>query len=127
MELSNRHLEPVMVRKEQHKTHEMPVECATFVWKRTFTERELRKIKLGFEPKRMEQKWFIYFEEGKLYLHRSWTGTCIFIIEFNDNNFHKVTVNRNIEQYVCNDVNKDIERLNGVIDTVFGFNMRSGD
>jgi len=30
----------------------------------------------------MEDKWFIYFEEGYLYLHRSWTGVPVYRVRF---------------------------------------------
>jgi hypothetical protein len=33
---------------------------------------------MGLLPVQMEDKWFIYYEEDWLYLHRSWTGACIY-------------------------------------------------
>jgi hypothetical protein len=30
----------------------------------------------------MEDKWFIYYEEPRLFVHRSWTGYCIFEVRF---------------------------------------------
>jgi hypothetical protein len=45
---------------------------------RTYTEPEYKRISLGFIPQRMEDKWFIFMEENTLYLHRSWTGSCIY-------------------------------------------------
>jgi len=30
----------------------------------------------------MEDKWFIFFEEPWLYLHRSWSGACIYAARF---------------------------------------------
>lgn len=69
----------------------------------------------------MEDKWFSYFEDNKLYIHRSWTGICIYIVEFNfKSNFiskfitnkHRVIVNRDENQYSCTDIDEDIEQLN---------------
>ena len=39
-----------------------------------FNESQFSKIKNGLIPEEMEDKWFIYYEEGFLYFHRSWTG-----------------------------------------------------
>lgn len=43
-----------------------------------FTDSEAEQIHSGLVPKEMEDKWFVYFEEGWLYFHRSWTGACIY-------------------------------------------------
>ena len=33
---------------------------------------------MGHLPRDMDDKWFIYFEDGWLYFHRSWTGSTIY-------------------------------------------------
>jgi len=43
-----------------------------------YSKEEYNKIKQGFIPKVMEDRWFVYFEDNKLYMHRSWTGNCIY-------------------------------------------------
>lgn len=48
---------------------------------RVFSEQEFERIKLGMTPLSMDDKWFIYFEDGHLYCHRSWTGICIFDVQ----------------------------------------------
>jgi hypothetical protein len=35
-------------------------------------------MKIGHIPADMDDKWFIFFEDGWLYFHRSWTGDCIY-------------------------------------------------
>jgi hypothetical protein len=45
---------------------------------RVFTEQEYQLASSGFIPESMEDKWFIFAEAGTLYLHRSWTGHCIY-------------------------------------------------
>jgi len=35
---------------------------------------QFRLVTQGVIPKSMEDKWFIYYEEPHLFLHRSWTG-----------------------------------------------------
>ena len=44
--------------------------------------KEYAQLSLGLIPEEMEDKWFIYLEDNKLYCHRSWTGLCAYIVEF---------------------------------------------
>ena len=32
------------------------------------------ELKKGLIPQQMEDKWFIFYEDGWLHFHRSWTG-----------------------------------------------------
>ena len=43
-----------------------------------FSPEEFEKLKRGLIPAAMEDKWFIYHEEGQLFLHRSWTGNAVY-------------------------------------------------
>ena len=47
-----------------------------------FSAAQYARIRRGFVPDVMEDKWFIYWEEDILYLHRSWTGRCIYRVHF---------------------------------------------
>ena len=98
------------------KTEPMPGECKTFVLKRAFSDEEMNALRLGHVPQVMEDKWFWYMEEQTLYAHRSWTGYCIYRIEFKENGEHVVTVNRDKEQYGCTNVSEDMESLNRLLD-----------
>ena len=107
----------VIAKKGDWKTEPMPVRNATFQFKRKFTKEQMAALMKGNIPQEMEDKWFWYYEDGKLYAHRSWTGFCIYIIAFDMNTgIHTVTANRNSEQYKCTDVNEDIESLNHLLD-----------
>lgn len=44
----------------------------------TFDRVQLARLKMGLIPGAMEDKWFVYFEEPHLFLHRSWTGQPVF-------------------------------------------------
>ena len=44
-------------------------------------EYEFDRIRMGYVPAQMEQKWFVYFDEGWLHVHRSWTGYEIYKAE----------------------------------------------
>ena len=54
----------------------------------SFNKDEFLLLKSGFIPEEMEDKWFIFYEDGWIYFHRSWTGFGMFkaqIIEREDN------------------------------------------
>ena len=44
---------------------------------------QYNKLKRGNIPLNMDDKWFIYYEKGKLHFYRSVTGLCIFSVELN--------------------------------------------
>jgi hypothetical protein len=47
-----------------------------------YSEPAFEAMKLGFIPRSMEDKWFIFYEDSWLYFHRSWTGFCLFKLMF---------------------------------------------
>ncbi len=63
----------------------------------------------------MEDKWFMYCEDHKLFIHRSWTGYCIYIVELSDNGKLKTIVNRDPQQYKETDIEQDKLQLNILI------------
>lgn len=67
----------------------------------------------------MDDKWFIFFEDGWLYFHRSWTGSCIYGLKL-DRGPEGVRVadgwvTRDRGQYNSPGVEKEMEILQGVI------------
>jgi hypothetical protein len=69
----------------------------------SYTAPEFEQIRRGFVPMDMEEKWFIYYEEPWLYIHRSWTGFCIYGVRFEASasgaSIVESWVNRDSEQY----------------------------
>ena len=55
-------------------------------------------------------------EGDTLFAHRSWTGICIFRIDFKPDHHLVVTVNRDPEQYACTDTDDDARTLNKLLD-----------
>ena len=108
-----------MVKKSDWQTLDMPVENETFVYERPLSTENMERIKEGYRPQQMEDKWFMYYEDGKLYIHRSWRGICIYIVEISENKCVKAIVNRNPEQYRGTSIERDEmileELLNGLI------------
>jgi hypothetical protein len=76
---------------------------------------ESARVRQGFIPRQMEDKWFLYCEGDTLYLHRGWTGFCIAEVRFvtHGEGLRAVgaKVNRDPEQYTSNDDQADIQLI----------------
>lgn len=107
-----------MVKKTDWKTIEMPEQRECFIFERKLTADELEQIKEGHIPQEMEDKWFMYYQEGKLFIHRSWTGFCIYIVDISEDGRMRVVVNRNPEQYKEKDIERDKLMLNILINNL---------
>ena len=68
----------------------------------------------------MDDKWFIFYEQERLNIHRSWTGYCIYVVHFEkegrDHVACEVHVNRNPKQYGVSDDSYDAQMAFWVID-----------
>ena len=103
-------------RRTDWKIEPMPQQHETFVLRRSFSDGEMDVLRCGHVPQAMEDKWFWYMEGSTLRAHRSWTGHCIYRIDFKEDSNHIVTVNRDTEQYRCTSIEEDIELLNKLLD-----------
>ncbi len=103
-------------RRGDWKTEPMPARRETFVLSRSFSDEEMDALRRGNIPQGMEDKWFWYMEGPTLLAHRSWTGYCIYRIDFKEGGEHTVTVNRDPEQYACTDTEEDVRNLNKLLD-----------
>lgn len=105
-----------IAHRNDWKTKPMPKQHETFILSRSFSEKEMAALRCGNVPQAMEDKWFWFMEGPTLWAHRSWTGHCIYRIDFKENNKHVVTVNRDPEQYKSTDVTEDAKSLNKLLD-----------
>ncbi|MBP5236790.1 MAG: hypothetical protein J6128_04570 [Clostridia bacterium] len=103
-------------RRSDWKTLPMPERHETFLLDRSFSGREMEILRQGNVPQAMEDKWFWFMEGSTLWAHRSWTGYCIYRIDFSDDGRHTVTVNRDPGQYGCTSAGEDRENLNSLLD-----------
>ncbi len=106
----------IVARHDDWKTMPMPENHDTFILSRPFSDDDMVVLSYGNIPQEMEDKWFWYMEGSTLWAHRSWTGFCIYKIDFKEDNNHAVTVNRDPEQYTCTSIEEDIEKLNKLLD-----------
>jgi hypothetical protein len=106
-------------KSDSWKTLPMPHTVAELDFPATFSEQEFAQIALGLIPEAMEDKWFMYLEATTLHLHRSWTGHCIYKVQFEQTGaiytVRRATVNRDSDQYREDDNSYDAEMLNFLI------------
>ena len=101
--------------KDDWQRRDMPEKHERFILERGMTDKDMYILSRGHIPEQMEDKWFFYMEGNTLYAHRSWTGICIYIIKFNKDGKHLVTVNRDEDEYGCKDLKEDAVKLNKLL------------
>src|SRR6059036_193907 len=93
--------------KDSWKIEPIPQETNVLAYSAEFSAEEFERISLGLVPQEMEDKWFIYLEGNTLYLHRSWTGICVYEVEFQESGMkytvHRALANRDKTQYQGSD------------------------
>lgn len=47
-----------------------------------YSDEEFERIREGFDPQDMDDKWAMFLEGNVLHLHRSWTGLCVYQVTF---------------------------------------------
>lgn len=85
-----------------------------------FTDEEAERLMFGLIPQQMEDKWFIYFSDGWLRFHHSWTGAVIYAIRLDGSpagvRVIESWVNRDPEQYSATDTEYDKKLLRFLIE-----------
>jgi ADP-ribosylglycohydrolase len=86
---------------------------------------EYAKLKFGLIPLTMEDKWIMYVDNNRLYMHRSWTGYLIYqaelIVQKDGRCLIKTfTVERDPEKYKSIDDERDIKNFKIHIDYLSG-------
>ena len=102
-------------KKDDWTTTEMPEEHERFILHRHFNDLQMEALRRGHIPEEMEDKWFWYMEGNTLYAHRSWTGFCIYRIDFRPDDNHIVTVSRDEEQYSWTSIEEDARKLSNLL------------
>ena len=97
------------------KSEDMPAQHARFTFKRSFTPQQMAALRKGNIPQDMGDKWFWFMEGNTLFAHRSWSGFCIYRIDFKPDDCHVVTVNRDPEQYGSTSIAEDAQTLNRLL------------
>lgn len=104
---------------EEWKTVFMPEKMVRIDFVRVFTEQEFERIKLGIFPLSMDDKWFVYFEGGHLYCHRSWTGICIFDVQIETISNEFVTTQVLANNHEFQESSISLDRHNYILNFIF--------
>jgi hypothetical protein len=87
-----------------------------------FNDEEAAQMMEGLIPGSMEDKWFVYFSDGWLNFHRSWTGALIYSLRLDGSpagvRVVDSWVNREPEQYKATDIEYDRKLLHFLIDAL---------
>jgi hypothetical protein len=107
----------------------MPSASKTIGLDRLYSQEEFDRIAAGCIPGKMEDKWFIFYEDSWLYLHRSWTGFCIFKVRFESGaegmKVIEVHVNQDPAQHTEVDDRRNATRLGILLDSRASRDVRS--
>ncbi|PNF87026.1 hypothetical protein CXK93_04920 [Stutzerimonas decontaminans] len=113
-------LKRAMTRHTDWQSKFMPATRVTVPLETRYSLQEMATIIRGFVPIAMEEKWFIFYEDGVLHCHRSWTGICIFRAHFKpcDSGWQawQVEINRHPGQYAETDDREDLALLDSIIE-----------
>ena len=104
------------------KRLEAPAEREDLKLQALFTDADAEQMMQGFIPREMEDKWFIYFEDGWLWFHRSWTGAVVYAVRLDGSSAGvrvvESWVNRNPGQYKLKDTEFDRKLVTYLIDSI---------
>jgi len=97
----------------------MPEATSVLRYSEECSSEDFDRISLGLVPKEMEDKWFIYHDGTTLHFHRSWTGHCIYQVEFEKRaeNYavQRALVNRDQNEYRATDDAHDTKLVSFLI------------
>ncbi|MEH1785461.1 MAG: hypothetical protein V7L23_07685 [Nostoc sp.] len=118
-----------IAKRNDWKTEPMPSTYTNITLEKVYSQEEFDRIAAGVIPEQMEDKWFIFYDTPWLYLHRSWTGFCIFKVRFEvvaeSVKIAEVQVNRDPEQYSNTYDDRDASMLGILLDSRSKRNVRS--
>jgi hypothetical protein len=118
-----------IAKRDDWKTEPLPTSSKSIAIDKSYSKSEFEKIIVGTIPEEMEDKWFIFYEAPWLYLHRSWTGFCVFKVRFeifNDRvEIAEVWANRDSKQYQETDDSRDANLLRILLEYRAGYDTAS--
>ena len=104
------------------KLPKMPAQRASIMVNKEFEQLDACLIARGFCPQQMEDKWFVYYESGRILFRRSWTGILIYDVEayWRGDRLYlgQAWVNRKTGQYSETNDRHDEHLLQYIIDVV---------
>lgn len=110
-------------RPSDHNHLPMPEQNEEMAIRMRFSSEQMKRIRFGFIPPGMDFKWFIYYEKETLHFHRSWTGFCVFQLNFTETEkggaiAQRLLINRNTEEYKGPNAQKCLKTVSQLIQTL---------
>jgi hypothetical protein len=109
-------------KESDWQTQPLPSQRSTIPVDRRFSSAEIQRLRSGLVPEEMEDKWFIYWQDDTLFLHRSWTGFCVYVVRFAPEGdayrMVEAEVNRDPEQYRETNDDRDARMISYLIDVL---------
>lgn len=106
----------------------LPAQTSTLPLNLVFDAQQSALLRMGYVPCTMEEKWFHYFADNVMYLHRSWTGICVFKVYFEPHGdglkTTHVEASRDPEQLGNSDDEHDIELVRAELDNMASITNR---
>lgn len=114
-----------MIKKSDWKTTPLPKKTEDLGYQNFFWDSDAEKIMCGHKPSDMDDKWFIYSENGWVYFVRSWSGHYVYAIQLagtpvGGSKVISSWVNSNPDQYRSPGKEMDIQIINQLIKSRFG-------
>ncbi len=102
------------------QTRPLPEITCTLPAARSFSADEMHRLRQGMVPERMEERWFVVWHDDALWMHRSWTGACVFRVRFTavGDRFELSEVTMSRDPQFRGDDDQDRWMLNAVFDEV---------
>ena len=122
-------MEKRLATKDDWPNKPLPEKHTRIEWGHVFSPEEFARISQGLIPEDMEEKWFVYYEQPWLYIHRSWTGFCIFMVRFEPTDEStergikgvEILASREPEQYASLGDSSDLGIVRSLIRMLLGF------
>ena len=109
------------------KAEPLPEKVGALAFKRSFSAAEFMRLQRGVVPEQMEDKWFVVWHDDALWMHRSWTGICVYRLRFAVDRDRvaviETLVNRQPGQYQGTDEH-DLHLVNELLDLVLFYATR---
>jgi hypothetical protein len=113
---------PSRATRGSWRTQPLPFNRTRILLERRFTRWDWAALKRGFVPQVMEDRWFVFEDDGWLYFHRSWTGYGVYWVRLFDTptggDIVEAWVSRDRDQYKGASAEDDVRRLSQLIDTL---------
>lgn len=110
--------------KDSWKTEPMSEKNVLVPMNVTIPHEAMQVVKYGHIPEAMEDHWFMYCDGSTIRYYRSWTGICIFVAKYVEEEdkctITELQVNRDPEQYRSKDNGHDISLFMALLTEEYG-------